>query len=174
MEQLTEVGRPAEPLPARHHGRRVADDHDHAAAQPVGQPLGGEQRIGVVQQGPAPEQAPGQEAGRVVGHPGQVVGRAVLPELGADVVPQLQHLAERGQPAVLVLLADVPVVPLDLGVEHARRAPRRVVGVERLVDVGDLAARLQELADPAGAGARHPGDDDRRPGGAGGRRHGCW
>jgi len=32
-------------------------------------------------------------------------------------------LVERGQPAVLVLLADVLVVPLDLGVEHAGRAP---------------------------------------------------
>jgi hypothetical protein len=152
-EQLAKVGGPAMTLPAGNHGGRVAHHYDHTATEAVSEPSGGQQRVRVIEERPAAQQPPGQEAACVLRHPGQVVRRAVLAELGGHVVPQPKGLPERGQPAVLVVSADVLVVPRhrDRGVEHTGGAARRVVRVEGLVDVGQLAAGLEELADPAGA-----------------------
>jgi membrane-associated phospholipid phosphatase len=161
VQQLTEVGGPAKPLPASGDGGRVPHDHHHAAPDPVGQPLRGEHRVGVVDQRAAPQHPPEQEAGGVPGHAGEVVGRAVAPQLRPDVVAQADGVVEGRQPAVVAAVMDVLIALVDGGAEHARRVPGRVLGVERLVDVGQLAAGLEEPADPAGAGTRHPGDDDR-------------
>src|SRR5690348_4461572 len=49
----------------------------------------------------------------------------------------------------------------DVSVQHSRRATRRMLWIERLVDVDQLSACHEHLADPARAGPGQSGHENR-------------